>query len=271
VPLALDCDGPTPQEVERLRLMLSTFQDGSGMLVYEDLNLPGWRDFERCVAQVFDGMAVESKAIFDILFPFDEPHEYGVSCKMRETLAETRRTGRITMELSNSSSKLQAALALGGLGNEAEFRRNPAEAARILLQTVREWHLAVPEEIQLERSSYLSLSWSRRGEYQLHQFAIELPDAATIRWSFPEVARRDGVARPGRRLQGDASGGKVFEYYYGSGGQLKYYPSIADAVWESDVFRLESLQGVSPLYDAETKAAAYFPEKWRLATRVNLI
>jgi hypothetical protein len=63
----------------------------------------------------------------------------------------------------------------------------------------------------------------------------------------------------------------VFEYYYGSGGQLKYYPSIADAVWESDVFRLESLQGVSPLYDAETKAAAYFPEKWRLATRVNLI
>ena len=42
---------PTTQEVEKLRLILSTFQDGSGQLALSDgRTLPGWRDFERALA-----------------------------------------------------------------------------------------------------------------------------------------------------------------------------------------------------------------------------
>lgn len=50
------------QEVEKLRLILSTYQDGTGMLAASDgLTLPGWRDFERAVAATLGGIARESK------------------------------------------------------------------------------------------------------------------------------------------------------------------------------------------------------------------
>ena len=41
---------PTFQEIERLRLILSTYQDGSGMIKRTDKTIPGCRDFERAVA-----------------------------------------------------------------------------------------------------------------------------------------------------------------------------------------------------------------------------
>ncbi len=59
---------PTAQEVEKVRLLLSTFQDGSGMLAKPGGGtLPGWRDFERTVAAVFNGVNQENKFIFDVL------------------------------------------------------------------------------------------------------------------------------------------------------------------------------------------------------------
>ena len=61
---------PTPGQIEKLRLILSTYQDGTGQLIYEPhTSLPGWRDFERSVALAFEGIAQESKAIFDVLVP----------------------------------------------------------------------------------------------------------------------------------------------------------------------------------------------------------
>jgi hypothetical protein len=42
---------PTAGKIEKLRLILSTFQDGTGQLVFETgRSLPGWRDFERAAA-----------------------------------------------------------------------------------------------------------------------------------------------------------------------------------------------------------------------------
>jgi len=61
---------PTPEEFERFRLILSTYQDGSGMLAMsDDSTWPGWRDFERTVAAAFGGVAQEDKSIFDVLVP----------------------------------------------------------------------------------------------------------------------------------------------------------------------------------------------------------
>lgn len=73
------------REVKKLRLILSTYQDGTGILVKEGRTLPGWRDFERAVALAFGGEAQESKAIFDVLLSrTDRPEvKYGLSCKMR--------------------------------------------------------------------------------------------------------------------------------------------------------------------------------------------
>ena len=56
---------PTDSEVERIRLVLSTFQDGTGM--NDGGRRPGWRDFERAVAVVLNADAPESKFVFDVL------------------------------------------------------------------------------------------------------------------------------------------------------------------------------------------------------------
>ena len=108
MPQSLIDRSPTEREVERLRLILSTYQDGTGMLQVENgLTLPGWRDFERAVALAFNGEAQESKAIFDVLLlSQDRPHiRYGLSCKMRRELNKIKRTGRVSLELSNSAGQ----------------------------------------------------------------------------------------------------------------------------------------------------------------------
>ncbi len=46
---------PTKSEFERLRLILSTYQDGTGMEAKG--TLPGWRDFERAIEATFHGYA----------------------------------------------------------------------------------------------------------------------------------------------------------------------------------------------------------------------
>lgn len=123
---------PTGREVERLRLILSTYQDGTGMLPLKGgMTLPGWRDFERAVALAFGSMAQESKAIFDVLLPITgTPNvKYGLSCKMRDKLNNIGRTGRVTVELSNAAKKFWDHLGTHGI-NQSNYRERPAESER---------------------------------------------------------------------------------------------------------------------------------------------
>src|SRR5690242_10859023 len=104
---------PTSAQIEKLRLILSTYQDGTGMIIKDGRNLPGWRDFERAVAIAFNGKAQESKHVFDVIVPGkDDEDPYGISCKMRGELSKSsdRRSrndqflkGRISMEMSNAA------------------------------------------------------------------------------------------------------------------------------------------------------------------------
>lgn len=75
----------TSTQVERIRLILSTYQDGTGQLTLKSgTTLPGWRDFERAVAHSLAGIGQENKAIFDVLIPKPGTNTfYGISCKMR--------------------------------------------------------------------------------------------------------------------------------------------------------------------------------------------
>jgi len=227
---------PTRREVQKLRLILSAYQDGTGQLAVGHLTLPGWRDFERSVALAFGGEAQESKAIFDVLLPDlrREGIKYGLSCKMRETLRYVEDTGRVTIEVSNSAGKFWAALKANGF-NEDNYTRAPARVGKILLDLVGSWHRAVSIEqggqIDLAGSSYLALQWDKKtGQYQLYQFPIRLPDPETLQWSVVS-----------RRLIGTDDKGTLFEWYGHSGGQLKYYPFATDAIWVSERFQLEPL------------------------------
>jgi hypothetical protein len=90
-----------------------------------------------------------------------------------------------------------------------------------------------------------------------------MPDPRHLNWHFP-VNRR---GETGRRIAGDEESGTLFEWYGESGGQLKYYPLAANAIWVSKVFQLEPLGDIE--YGILSKAASYFPEKWAVASRTT--
>jgi hypothetical protein len=258
---------PTANETEKFRLLLSTYQDGTGMLVDKKkrgFTLPGWRDFERSVALAFNGEAQESKAVFDVLLldPDQPQARYGLSCKMGNQLARIDRTGRAFMELSNSSKKFWDHLIANDISRSI-YKQSAAKVGTALLALVEQWHREISIEVggsvDLSRSSYLVLSYNKSGWYQLHQFPLQFPASETISWSFP-VRKRGDIEVTGN-LRGDDDTGMIFEWYGDSGGQLKYYPPVESALWMSERFRLEPLnpgieQGVL------AKAKLYFPSKW---------
>ena len=258
---------PDETELTRLRLLLSTFQDGTGMLAVDNslATLPGWRDFERAVALTFGGVPSENKDVMDVRLPDSaRPDVYfGLSCKMRRELNRVTKDGRVTIELSNAARAFWNRL--GNFGITAEnYRDHAPQVGSELIALVGEWHtatgIASGGDIDLAGSYYLTLMWNNDGKYQLHQFPIELPDPAEIRWYCP-VFKRGGVSKPGNAIRGDDGAGTLFEWYGQSGGQLKYYPKAGDALWQSDVFRLEPLPTDTP-HGLISKAQAYYSNLW---------
>ena len=266
--LALVDRPPTSKEFERFRLILSTYQDGSGMLAMNDgSTLPGWRDFERTVAAVFNGVAQENKAIFDVLIPDAKGKvQYGISCKMRGELNRLDKDGRVTIELSNSVKKFQDHLASKGIKPERYISRaNQVGAA--LVELVEEWKLEASIErggqVDLAKSCYLTLMYNDAGFYQVHWFRLALPDPAKLRWYYPKVKVK-GKTRIAGHLNGDdENGGRLFEWYSRSGGQLKYYPLAKDATWASERFRLEPIPPDKSKIDLTAKTQMYFPQLWQ--------
>lgn len=248
---------PTAQEIELLRLTLSTFQDGSGMInLGSGETLPGWRDFERAIAWTFDGLALESKAIYDVLLPVPESPglSYGISCKSRQELRLVDQDGRITIELSNAAGEFWDMLRALDI-HEQNYAAHAERAGQALIQRVSEWHSAVDVSrgggVITARSIFLSLQYQRKNrEYQLFQFPIQLPDPKQIEW-----------AVFGRHLIGRLAGRVILEWYGLSGGQLKYYPHQDTAAWKSERFWLEPLpQDLEA--GVRNKIRTYFPERW---------
>ena len=250
---------PTNGEIEKLRLSLSTFQDGTGQLAPKpDNSLPGWRDFERSVALAFNGVAQESKAVFDVLIPTPQnPRiDIGISCKMREMLRTVERTGRVTVEVSNSAGKFWNGLRSNNID---DYNANPAVAGKILLDLVESWHNEIGLEqggsVEISQSFYLILQWDKAtGRYRLFQFPIQLPVPETLSWDVR-----------GRRLVGCDNEDVMIEWYGYSGGQLKYYPLVDKAIWASEGFKLEPLPKSDLGYGLRQRVIEYFPDLWQKA------
>ncbi|GIK66166.1 MAG: hypothetical protein BroJett018_39600 [Chloroflexota bacterium] len=251
---------PTSAEVERIRLLLSTFQDGTGM--NDGGRRPGWRDFERCVAVALHGQSQESKYIFDVLLS-EGAIQYGLSCKMGDQLDRINRTGRGFMELSNSAKKFWDYLATKGI-TPSNYKTLPSETGNSLLELVRQWHRQESHElggtIDVAHSYYLTLAYNKAGWYQMHQFTLDFPPAEQLHWYFPQRAQGGQVIIG--NLRADDDSGMLFEWYGESGGQLKYYPPIQQALWASIPFQLEPLPTQSE-QGLMGKAKSYFPELWQ--------
>jgi hypothetical protein len=252
---------PTNEELEKLRLILSTYQDGTGMLAIEGSNatLPGWRDFERSVAFALGGICAESKAVFDVVLSENDNKDavkYGISCKMRGELNRIlNRDGRVTMEISNSNSKFWDHLAKQDIDHQ-NYMNRAEEVGVAITELVHSWHTAESKllNIDLEHSCYLVLSYDKQGQYQLHKYPLTLIDPYKLEWSYP--VSKHGVSR----LVGNDGQGNLVEWFMNSGAQLKYFPPKEQAIWESEIFRLEPLTSVTE--GIVRKAEAYFPELW---------
>lgn len=252
---------PTQKEFEKFRLILSTYQDGTGMLAADgNSTLPGWRDFERSFALAINGIAAEDKGIYDVHIPDPNRKDvyFGASCKMRGTLRQARAKGIVTIEVSNAAGEFWDALKDAGL-DENNYSNKPKRSGEILIELVESWHedvgLTTGGNVDNDRSFYLTLQWEKSsGSYQLFQYAIDMPDPSKLSWSVS-----------GRRLSAKRNDDVLFEWYGHSGGQLKYYPTTKEAIWQTDEFKLEPIPDGFEI-GIMSKAATYFPEKWKRAS-----
>lgn len=260
---------PSYVELEKLRLLLSVFQDGSGGLRQDGGGtLPDYRNFERACAIAFNGIAVESKFPLDVIFELNSTAStfYGIDCKMKHSLREVRQKGRLYIEVTNASRDLWSFLEANQLSREQAFAQ-PRRAGELLVSELHKSKSAKCAEyplgrIEIDSSFFLALPYNKvERAYQLFLLPISLPDGKQLDWQWRlSNRRRDGVQTQAL-VATDSDASTVIEWYANSGGQLKYYPSTQQALWSSPEFILEELDGDNRGLLVE-KVRTYFPGKW---------
>lgn len=271
MPLAFISRNPTPLEVERFRLAMSTFCDGSGEQTEKDGSTrPGWRQIERVCAAVLGGDAPENKDVFDVVLPcdVDAAVDYGLSVKSKElsrrVFERLNVDTRVYMELSNSPAKFFDALGKVGITVQNFLESNPKAVGDTVMATVSQWHeeakirhetlLFNGRKLNIAKSVFLVVSHTPpvdglRRRYQIHAFSLPFPKNMKWEYPSPKCLRGYDPAYPKETL---------VDWYGLSGGQLKYYPRGTAALWHSEQFTLEQ-PVVVPI---TAKAARLFPEQW---------
>lgn len=248
------------KELERMRLILSTFRDGGGQVVLKKTgqSMPGFRDFERTVAAVCGGQTREDKGVFDVLVPApSHALPFGISCKMSQMQPPAHAAS--FMELTNSAKKFSDEFARLNLS----WVHNPAMAGNAFVELVSGWHTALAHEIDISQSCYLVLAHDAKWEqFQLHSFPLNLKIAdpvSAVRW---EVEGQKAPTSINGYIDHNGREHRLWQLYPNSGGQLKYYPPLSWANTNSTVFSLEQPTPES----LPDRAREYFPSLWTAAT-----
>lgn len=268
-------DGELTEGVfEKLRLILSTYQDGTGHEHAADgTTIPGYRQFERALALAAEGHAPENKKIFDVLVPVSsspQTPQYGISCKMRGELDSVLKKGYVYIEVSNARSQFIRHLERIGIKDPTDYRSRPTDTGLRILDWISELHHQEQRErhVLLEQSSYLILLYNAGGEFRLYQYPANLflSNAADYEWSVPSYTNKEEQTQYRQHLRAEKDGVMYMQWFW-TAGHLKFFPNVADAVWTSETFRLE------PLPNAELsilhKVEAYFPDKWKQACELS--
>lgn len=240
---------PTADHVTALRLGFSLFGDGSGWERNADGSTRiGWRQMERVIAEVLGVTGEENKGIFDILVTDTQVRSaLGVSVKSKkrpEAIAVDPATGgRVYLEVANSPAKFWDYL--GGFGltrNDFAGRRRAGEIGPRVLELVENWHreggaafrAANPGwTFDLGSSVHLVASYAlgpgHQERFQVHSFPLAF--GAVDRWEFSS-------SRCLRGFDAQEPAAPLVDWYGLSGGQLKYYPRVADCLYHSPMFEL---------------------------------
>ena len=244
-------------EIERMRLALSTFRDGSGQFLKKVGGfMPDFLDFERVTAIVCGGTTSENKGIFDVIVSVPHGKSFGISCKM----AATQRTQAKSsfMELSNSKKKFDDEFARLGI----DWRSQPEKAGPAIVDLVSGWHQEVGGEVDLASSRYLVLSHDTRWQvFQLLCFPLDLALAdpySDVEWCNEGDDKNGGPSTVAGYIYDGGREHRLWQLYQNSGGQLKYYPLLEWAEWTSQPFKLEE----PPVIGIRDKVERYFPGMW---------
>lgn len=240
-----------PDELEALRLVLSTYRDSSGQNQTPHGSMPGFRDFERGLASVIGGTAAENKGIFDVIRKVPGEPSFGISCKMARFAPVAQEAAFV--ELSNAAAKFRRHL----LGLQINWVTEPELAGPAIIKLITSWHKddASSNSIDLAGSRYAVLSRSSNwSEFQLSTYPLDLygfNPIGDIEWESTK-SRVDGfVDIQGRRH-------RLWQWYPNSGGQLKWWPPLSWADWVTSRFSLE----VPPIILPTDRAKQYFPTLW---------
>ena len=249
----------TVGELERLRLVLSTFQDGSGWEKIEGSTLVGYRQFERALAEVLNGVARESKALFDVLATRATAagnRLVGYSCKAKRELSPSGQR-EIYIEVGNAGSAYRKHLEKEGLRDPFDYAARPDVAGSQVLKYIEALHLAdcAMTGASEQDSCYFVLLYDASGtHFECFEIPLDVMANAPIAWT-----------APGQHVRGTLNGKKAVEYYWGVG-QVKFYVPVTQATWRSGVFQMEPLAGSAKSLGARAEEA--FPEAWRRASRL---
>lgn len=240
-----------PDELEALRLVLSTYRDSSGQNQTKIGSMPGFRDFERGLASVIGGTAAENKGVFDVIRTVTPGPGFGVSCKMARFAPTAQEAAFV--ELSNAAAKFRAHL----LGRQINWVTEPQLAGPAIIELVTSWHQADADALglDLQASKYAILSRSSNWtEFQLSAYPLDL-------YGFNPIGDIEWTSTK-RRVDGhvDIGGRKhlLWQWYPNSGGQLKWWPPLAWADWATSRFTLEE----APIVLPTARAKEYFPNLW---------
>ncbi|PBC35773.1 hypothetical protein CJ178_30345 [Rhodococcus sp. ACPA4] len=247
----------TEDETEQMRLLLSTFRDGSGQRVKAGF-MPDFLSFERVTAYVLGGFTNEDKGVFDVAVPGGARREqWGVSCKMAS--AQPVKNCCWFMELSNSAKYLTDALLAEGI----HWQTNPEAAGPILVGTVGSWHEKVRRTYDIDASKYLLLTHdSRWRKFEMAAFDIHILTwfaSSDIEWVVE--GREVGAGKPSSvagYIEVDRRPHRLWQWYANSGGQLKFYPPIGWEKWRTGEFELSE----PPVHDLRDKVEDYWPGAW---------
>ena len=123
-----------------------------------------------------------------------------------------------------------------------------------VVNTVKSWHDVCATTHDLAQSSYVVMTHDRtKTNYQVLKFGLELGDPAALLWE------ERGKAITGTDVSG-AERRVRWEFYQGSGGQLKWYPEASAAQWASGIFTLPDAPRKSRLLSH--KAHEMFGDEW---------
>lgn len=234
----------------KLRLLLSTYQDGTGRDT-KDRTLPGWEDFEDVVEVAFQGQRLKSKSVFDIIVPGQVLHT-GISCKITKTLKQS--TSTVLIEHSRVNAEFFNAMKEKQIKREDMFNQ-PQICGNTLLSLINNKHEASARDgsIDLKKSFFLVMTYDvAEKQFKIFQFPFKMPRASKIIWTFNGSQKH---------LRGTIDDQLVFQWFHEGGGQVKYYPAIRKAIWNSDIFSLEPLLNTK-INNVKNKVEEYFKEHW---------